>query len=89
MMARERQGRKGKIQPTECRVPENSKRRKEGLLQQCKQIKEIDGKMLQISSKIGQNKGLFHAWISTINNRNSKDVPGSEEIEKWQEYPEL
>ena len=45
--------------------------------------------MLQISSKIGQIKGLFHAWISTINNRNSKDVPGSEEIEKWQEYPEL
>ena len=27
-----RQGRKGKINPTECRVPENSKERKEGLL---------------------------------------------------------
>ena len=28
----ERQGRKGKIHPTECRVPENSTERKEGLL---------------------------------------------------------
>ena len=27
-----RQGRKGKIYPTECRVPEKSKERKEGLL---------------------------------------------------------
>ena len=29
---RESQGRKGKIYPTECRVPENSKKRQEGLL---------------------------------------------------------
>ena len=29
----ERQRRKGKIYPTECRVPENSKERKESLLE--------------------------------------------------------
>ena len=28
----ERQGRKGKIYPTECRVPQNSKKREKGLL---------------------------------------------------------
>ena len=31
---RERQRRKGKIYPNECRVPENSKERKENLLKQ-------------------------------------------------------
>ena len=29
----EKQGRKGKIHPTKCRVPKNSKERQEGLLQ--------------------------------------------------------
>ena len=35
-------------------------------------------------------KGIVHARIGTIKNRNGKDLPEGEEIKKrWQEYTEL
>ena len=36
----ERQRRKGKIYPSECRVPKNTKNRKKDLSEQCKEIEE-------------------------------------------------
>ena len=40
--------------------------------------------------KIGDIKGLFHARMGMIKERNSKDLTRAEEIKKrWQEYTEL
>ena len=34
-------------------------------------------------------KGTFHAWMSTIKDRNSKDLIEAKEIKnRWQEYTE-
>ena len=47
------------------------------------------GKTRDIFKKIGDTKGTFHAKISTIKNRNGKDLTEAEEIKKrWQEYTE-
>ena len=55
----EKKGRKGKIYPAECRVPENSKER-QGLLQ-CKEIEENNkkGKTRVLFKKIGESKEYF------------------------------
>ena len=40
--------------------------------------------------KIGDIKGTFHARMSTIKDRNSKDLKEAEEVKKrWEEYTEL
>ena len=40
--------------------------------------------------KIGASKGIFHARIDMINDRNGKDPTEAEEIKKkWQEYTEV
>ena len=40
--------------------------------------------------KIRDIKGMFHAKMSTINERNSRDLTEAEDIKKrWQEYTEL
>ena len=64
--------RKGKIYPTECRVPENSKERlkkkkKAILSEQCKQKEENNemGKTRGFFKKIGDTQGILHqiwAW---------------------------
>ena len=42
-----------------------------------------------MSEKIGNIKGIFHAKMGTIKDRNSKDLTEAEEIKKrWQEYTE-
>ena len=34
-------------------------------------------------------KGTFHARMSTIKDRNGKDLTEAEKIKRWQEYTEL
>ena len=47
------------------------------------------GKTRDLFKKIGDTKGTFYAKISTIKDRNSKDLTEGEEIKKrWQEYSE-
>ena len=47
------------------------------------------GKTRDLLKKIRVIKGLFHAKVSTIKDRNSKDLTKAEEIKKrWQEYTE-
>ena len=47
------------------------------------------GKTRDLFKKIGGNKGTFHARMSTIKDRNGKDLTEAEEIKKrWQEYTE-
>ena len=47
------------------------------------------GKTRDLVKKTGDIKGTFHARISMIKDRNSKDLTEAEEIKKkWQDYTE-
>ena len=47
------------------------------------------GKTRGLFMKIGDTKGIFHANISKIKDKNGKDLTEAEEIKKrWQEYTE-
>ena len=88
----ERQRRKGKIYPFECRVPKNSKESKKPFLgDQCKEIEENNrmGQTRDLFKKISDTKGTFHAKIGAIKDRNGMDLTEAEDIKKrWQEYTE-
>ena len=65
--------------------------RKPSLSEQCKAIEDNNriGKTRDHVKKIGDIKGTFHPKLSTINDRNSKDLTKAEDIKKrWQEYTE-
>ena len=48
------------------------------------------GKSRDLFKKIGDTKGTFHAKMSTIKDRDDKDLTDAEEIKnRWQEYTEL
>ena len=47
------------------------------------------GKTSDLFKKIGAIKGIFHARMGTIKDRNSKDLTEAEDIKTWQEYTEL
>ena len=89
----EKQRRKGKIDPSECRVPKNSKERfkKAFLSDQCKEIEENNrmGKTRDLFKKIRDTKGTFQAKMGSIKDRNGMDLTEAEGIKKrWQEYTE-
>ena len=47
------------------------------------------GKTRDIFKKIKDNRGIFHAKIGTIKDRNGMDLKEAEDIKKrWQEYTE-
>ena len=61
------------------------------LSDQCKEIEENNkmGKTRDLFKKIRDTKGLFHAKMGTIKDRNSIDLTEAEDIKKrWQEYTE-
>ena len=77
MKRSERQRRKGKIFPFECRVPKIAGRDKKAFLSnQCKEIKESNrmGKTRDLLKKIRDTRGIFHAKIGTIKDRNGMDL---------------
>ena len=54
-----------------------------------KQRKTIEWERLEISSKIRDTKGTFHAKMGSIKDRNGSDLTEAEDIKKrWQEYTE-
>ena len=58
---------------------------------QCKEIEENNrmGKTRELSKKIRDSKGTFHAKMGTIKDRNGMDLTEAEDIKKrWQEYTE-
>ena len=58
---------------------------------QCKEIEKNNrmGKTRDLSKKIRDTKGTFHAKMGTIKDRNSMDLTEAEDIKKrWQEYTE-
>ena len=48
----------------------------------------IMGKTRDLFKKIGDIKGIFHARIGMIKDRNGKDLTEEEIKKRWQEYPE-
>ena len=90
-MRRERQGRKGKIYPTECKAPENRRDKKAFFNEQCKEKEEKNrmGKTRDLFKKIKDTKRTRHTSLSIIKERNGKDLTEAEDIKKrWQEYTE-
>ena len=72
-----KQRRKEKIQASECRVPKNTRRDKKAFLSdQCKEIEENNrmGKTRDLFKKIRDTKGTFHATMSSIKDRNGRDL---------------
>ena len=61
------------------------------LSDQCKEIEENNrmGKTRDLFKKIRDTKGIFHAKVSTLNDKNGMDLTEAEDIKKrWQEYTE-
>ena len=95
----ERQRRKGKIYPSEYRVPKKARRDKKPFdSDQCKEIEENNrmGKMRDLFKKIRDTKGTFHAKMGSIKDRNGMDLDRNgmdlteaEDIKRWQEYTEV
>ena len=55
----------------------------------CKEIEENNrmGKTSYLLKKIRDTKGIFHAKMGSIKNRNGMDLTEAEDIKKrWQEY---
>ena len=57
---------------------------------QCKEIEENNrmGKTRDLFKKIRDTKGIFHAKMGSIKDRNCMDLTEAEDIKKWQEYTE-
>ena len=61
------------------------------LRDQCKEIEEKNrmGKTRDLFKKIKETKGIFHAKMGSIKDRNGMDLTEAEDIKKrWQEYTE-
>ena len=68
----EKQRRKGKIYPSESRVPKNVRKEKKAFLSdQCKEIEENSriGKTRDLFKKIRDTKGIYHAKMDTLKDR--------------------
>ena len=67
------------------------KDKKAFLSDQCKEIEENNrmGKTRDLFKKIRDTKGIFHAKMSSIKDRNGMDITEADGIKKrWQEYTE-
>ena len=68
-----------------------SRDKKVFLSDQCKEIEENNrmGKTRDLFKKIRDTKGTFHAKMSTIKDRNGRNLTEAEDTKKmWQEYTE-
>ena len=66
--------------------------KKDFLSDQCREMKENNrmGMTTDLFKKIRDMKGIFHAKMGSIKDRNGKDLTEAEDIKKrWQEYTEL
>ena len=64
---------------------------KKALSEQCNEIEETNrmGKTRDLLRKIRDTKGIFHANIGTIKDRNGLDLTELDIKKRWQEYTEL
>ena len=89
---REAKGRGEKIHPFDAEFQRIARRDKKAFLRdQCKEIEENNsmGKTRDLFQKLRDTKGIFHAKMSTIKDRNGRDLTEAEDIKKrWLEYTE-
>ena len=86
-----RQKREGKVYPSERRFPKIARRDEKAFLSdQCKEIENNRmGKTRDLFKKIRDTKGIFHAKMCSIRERNGTDLTEAEDIkERCQEYTE-
>ena len=92
MKGSEKQRRKGKIYPFECRDQRIARGDKKAFLSdQGKEIEENNrmGKTSELFKKIRDTKGIFHAKMGSIKDRNGRGLKEAEYIKKrWQEHTE-
>ena len=85
-------GERERYTPLKAEFQRRARREKRAFLnEQCKEVEENNrmGKTRDLFKKIGDIKGIFHARMGMIKNRNSKDLTEAEEIKKrWEEYTE-
>ena len=88
----EKQRRKGKIYHSNAEFQTIARRdRKAFFSDQCKEIEENNrtGKTRDLFRKTRDTKGIFHAKMSSVKDRNGMDLTEAEEVKKrWQEYTE-
>ena len=60
------------------------------LSDQCKEIEENNsmGKTRDLFKKIRDTKGIFHAKMGSIKDRNGMDLTEADNKKRWQEYTE-
>ena len=88
---RSKKQRKGKIYPLNAEFQTVTRRDKKAFLShQCKEIEENNRmeKTRDLFKKIRDTKGIFHAKMGTIKDRNSMDLTEAEDVKRWQEYTE-
>ena len=84
-------GRKERYKHLNAEFQKIARRDKKAFLSdQCKEIEENRmGKTRDLFKKIRDTKGIFHAKMGTIKDRNGMDLTEAEDIKKrWQEYTE-
>ena len=84
-------GEKEKYTHLNAELQRITKIRKAFLSYQCKEIEENNrmGKTRDLSKKMRDTKGIFHAKMGAIKDRNSMALTEAEDIKKgWQEYTE-
>ena len=82
---------KGEKETSEWRVPKDARRDKKIFLSHpCKEIEENNrmGRIRDLSKKMRDTKGTFHAKMGTIKDRNGMNLTEAEDIKRWQEYTE-
>ena len=88
----EKQRRKGKIQHLNAEFQRIARRDKKAFFrEQCKEIDENNRirKTRDLFKKIRDIKGIFHAKMGLIKDRNGMDLTEAEDIKKmWQKYTE-
>ena len=85
-------GEKERYTPLNAEFQTKARREKKAFLRdQCKEIEENNrmGKTRDLFKKIRDTKGIFHAEMGTMKDRNGMDLTEAEDIKKrWQEYTE-
>ena len=85
-------GEKERCSHLNAEFPRIAKRNKKAFLSnQCKEIEENNrmGKTRDLFRKIRDTKGIFHAKMGSIKDRNGMDLTEADIKKRWQEYTEL
>ena len=89
---RESKGEKERYKHLNAEFQRIARRDKAFLRDQCKEIEKNNrmGKIRGLFKKIRNTKGIFHAKMGSIKERNGTDQTEAKDIKKrWQEYTEL